>query len=79
MKAFLARIPYPVLIPGALLLGLAPFYPQPHAVEKIRMLVAGSLHQPIDIFDLLMHLSPVLLLMCKWLVERFAGRGDAAR
>lgn len=47
---------------GALALGLAPFMPEPHLVEKFRMLFAGTLVKPIDIFDLLMHASlPVLL------------------
>jgi len=34
---------YKFLIPLVLILGFAPFYPQPHIVEKIRMLVAGTL------------------------------------
>ena len=53
---------YRFLIPLALLLGLAPFLPQPHIVEKFRMLVAGTLKKPIDIFDLVWHTWPFLLL-----------------
>ena len=53
---------YPLLIPLALLLGLAPFYPQPHLVEKIGMLMAGTLRRPIDIFDLVWHAWPFGLL-----------------
>lgn len=53
---------YPLLIPLAMLLGLAPFYPQPHLVEKISMLMAGTLHRPIDIFDLAWHAWPFGLL-----------------
>lgn len=53
---------YPVLIPLVLLLGFAPFYPQPHIVEKIRMLLAGTLKRPIDIFDLFWHAWPFVLL-----------------
>lgn len=53
---------YQILIPLVLLLGFAPFYPQPHIVEKIRMLMAGTLKRPIDIFDLLLHSLPFLLL-----------------
>ena len=45
-------------------LGLAPFTP-PHVVEKLRMLIAGRLVKPIDIFDLLMHGTPWLLLAAK--------------
>jgi hypothetical protein len=53
---------YKFLIPLVLLLGFAPFYPQPHIVEKFRMLAAGSLKKPIDIFDLAWHSWPFLLL-----------------
>lgn len=53
---------YKFLIPLVLLLGLAPFYPQPHIVEKIAMLSAGTLTKPIDIFDLFWHAWPFALL-----------------
>jgi hypothetical protein len=57
-----ALMEYRVLIPLALILGFAPFYPQPHIVEKIRMLFAGDLKKPIDIFDLFWHAWPFALL-----------------
>ena len=53
---------YRILIPLVLLLGLAPFYPQPHIVEKLRMLAGGTLTKPVDIFDLFWHAWPFLLL-----------------
>lgn len=53
---------YHILIPLVLLLGFAPFYPQPHIVEKIKMLMAGTLKKPIDIFDLFWHAWPFVLL-----------------
>ena len=53
---------YRFLVPLALLLGLAPFYPQPHLIEKLGMLLAGMLHKPIDIFDLFWHTWPFALL-----------------
>lgn len=53
---------YQFLIPIVLLLGFAPFYPQPHIVEKTRMLTAGILNKPIDIFDLCWHAWPFLLV-----------------
>ena len=59
MKKWLS---YPLLIPLALLLGLAPFYPQPHLVEKLGMLITGTLRRPIDIFDLVWHAWPFGLL-----------------
>lgn len=53
---------YKVLIPLVLLLGFAPFFPQPHIVEKLGMLFAGTLKRPIDIFDLVWHSWPFALL-----------------
>ena len=53
---------YQFLVPIALLLGFAPFYPQPHIVEKVRMLMTGTLKRPIDIFDLFWHAWPFVLL-----------------
>jgi len=60
---------YGILIPLALLLGLAPFYPQPHLVEKVGMLLAGTLKRPIDIFDLFWHFWPFALLVLRILSD----------
>jgi hypothetical protein len=49
----------------ALLLGLAPFVPEPHLWEKLKMLATGTLSKPLDIFDLLLHGIPVVLLVIK--------------
>lgn len=65
MLAWLNRISYLPLIIFALLLGLAPFAPEPHLVEKLRMLTAGELSRPLDIFDLFLHASPSILLLIK--------------
>ena len=48
------------LIAGWLL--VAPVLPEPHLTEKLRLLSQGQLTQPIDIFDLLLHSVPSLLL-----------------
>ena len=61
------------LIIVALLLGLAPFSPEPHLLEKLTMLLHGTLSRPIDIFDLFLHASPVVLLGLKFLRMRNAG------
>ncbi|WP_139349817.1 hypothetical protein [Thioalkalivibrio denitrificans] len=53
------------LIILAVLLGLSPFYPEPHLTEKLRMLFQGTLTRPLDIFDLLMHAAPIVLLALK--------------
>lgn len=62
---WLEKIPYTVLAPLALFLALAPFTPEPHLWEKLQMLAAGTLVRPIDIFDLFLHGTPVLLLILK--------------
>jgi len=49
---------------------LAPFRPMPHVVEKMNMLLNGSLNRPIDIFDLVFHLTPTLILLLK-VIRRF--------
>jgi hypothetical protein len=70
----LKDIPYPLLIVAAILMALAPFSPEPHLVEKVRLLLKGNLRRPIDIFDLFFHLLPTLLLGLKWYTERGGGR-----
>ena len=63
--AVLDRIPWGVLAVLCLGLGLAPFFEEPHLVEKSRMLVAGDLTRPIDVFDLVWHLWPFVLVVLK--------------
>ncbi len=65
--AWLDRLPLGLLAVGAVLLGLAPFLPEPHLWEKLKMLAAGTLKRPIDIFDLAMHASLLILLGLKLL------------
>ncbi|RMF77523.1 MAG: RND transporter [Nitrospirae bacterium] len=65
--AWLDRIPLAPLAAAALFLGLAPFVPEPHLVQKVRMLLHGELTRPLDIFDLLLHGTPVVLLALKLL------------
>ena len=62
---WLDKIPLSTLLIIAILLGLAPFTPEPHLWEKLKMLFAGELSRPIDIFDLLLHGTPVLILLLK--------------
>lgn len=63
---WLRRIPYPLLIVAAVLMLGAPILPEPHLVEKARMLGDGRLTQPIDIFDVFWHLLPTILLVLKF-------------
>jgi hypothetical protein len=65
MRNFIKRIPLALLVVMCLTLGLAPFTPEPHLLEKIKMLVAGELVKLIDIFDLVLHGSPWALLILK--------------
>lgn len=62
---FLDRLPLSYAVIAALTLGLAPFVPEPHIVEKLRMLAAGELRRPLDIFDLLLHAAPWAVLLAK--------------
>jgi hypothetical protein len=63
--SILDKLPWTVVVILCLTLGLAPFTPEPHIVEKLRMLAAGTLHRPIDIFDLLFHATPWIVLALK--------------
>ena len=67
----LDKIPYLPLILAALLVGLAPFFPEPHLLEKLRLLAAGELNRALDIFDLLMHAAPSILLAVKFFADKF--------
>ncbi|WP_062153051.1 hypothetical protein [Beggiatoa leptomitoformis] len=74
MLRWLNRLPWLFLVVLCLTLGLAPFTPEPHVVEKLRMLWLGTLIKPIDIVDLFMHITPFLLLFFKlgytvWLIK----------
>ena len=62
MWGWIDNIPYPVLIVAAVFMLLAPVRPLPHVVEKLIMLKNGLLTRPIDIFDLIFHLIPTILL-----------------
>lgn len=70
MFRWLDRMPTAALAIPALFLALAPFAHEPHLWEKLKMLVAGTLVRPIDIFDLALHGLPLLLLAIKLLRVR---------
>ncbi len=62
---WLDDISFPMLVLACVMLGLAPFFPEPHVWEKLKMLSAGELVRPIDIIDLVMHGTPWVLLTLK--------------
>ena len=61
----LDRIPLSIAGLAALTLGLAPFVPEPHLFEKIGMLAQGTLTEPVDMGDLVLHGLPWLVLVAK--------------
>ena len=66
--------PWAVAVLLCATIGLAPFLPEPHVWEKLRMLAAGDLTRLIDIGDLFLHGFPWLLLLLKALRTVSAGR-----
>ena len=71
---FLDKIPFRTTIIMTIFLGLAPFLPEPHLWEKLKLLVAGDLGKPIDIFDMFFHMAPGLVLLAK--IHRHKTRSD---
>lgn len=69
---WLDKLPLTVILALAVFLAFAPFVPEPHLWEKLKMLFAGSLTRPIDIFDLFLHGAPLVLLVLK--LTRLAGQ-----
>lgn len=62
---WLDRFPLGLLAAVALWLAVAPVVPEPHLIEKLRLLSQGVLSRPIDILDLLLHSLPLV-----WLIVR---------
>jgi hypothetical protein len=67
MLSWTDRFPLYLFVIAALTLGLAPFSPEPHLWEKLKMLADGTLAKPIDIFDLVLHATPWIVLVLKLL------------
>lgn len=63
--AILDQIPLSLIVLACLTLGLAPFFPEPHIWEKLKMLAAGDLGKLVDIFDMAMHAAPFVVLGLK--------------
>jgi hypothetical protein len=63
--AWLDEVPLVLLAVLAGWMALAPFQPEPHLWEKLKMLAAGTLTRPIDIFDLVFHAAPQAVLAWK--------------
>ncbi|MBF0415007.1 MAG: RND transporter [Magnetococcales bacterium] len=75
--SFIDRISWVALVPLALFMAIAPIHPEPHLWEKLKMLGAGSLTRPLDIFDLFMHATPLVLVVVKgW--RQWQARGGVS-
>ena len=74
----LDEIPVFMLVIAAFFLGIAPVFPEPHLWEKLKMLVAGTLVRPLDIFDLLMHATPSVLLIIRLVRLGHSERDETA-
>ena len=65
MLVWVDKLPWPPLLLLGGMLALAPFVPEPHLVEKVRMLFQGTLKRLLDWFDLFYHLAPLLIIALK--------------
>ena len=65
MLKLLDRLPWIWLLLLAGWLAIAPITPEPHLVEKLRLLAQGELVRPLDILDLAMHATPLFLVLLK--------------
>lgn len=75
MMKWLDRFPLLWLVVLAVWMAVAPITPEPHLIEKLRMLGNGTLSRPIDIFDLCLHAAPLLLLVLR-LWRRLSRKSD---
>jgi len=73
--AVLDRISLPILLLVAAPLALAPFGETPHLIAKLQMLLSGTLKASVDVFDLLLHGIPVILVILK--IVRVSQRSSA--
>ena len=68
--AWLDHIAWKWLLLLAVWMAVAPITPEPHLIEKLRMLWQGTLTRPSDMFDLLFHLAPLGLVALKYRHEK---------
>ncbi|MBL7004767.1 MAG: RND transporter [Gammaproteobacteria bacterium] len=74
--SYINRIPLTFFI-AILFLGLAPFFPEPHVWQKLKMLMDGTLTRPLDIFDFLLHGLPWILMLLKLYLVLFTKPEDS--
>jgi hypothetical protein len=78
LGSWLDRLSYRWLAVLTILVGMAPWPAGsiPHLVQKLQMAFDGILTKPLDIFDLVFHASPLLLLIAKGLRDGLGGRTE---
>lgn len=76
--SLLDRLPLPIALILGLGLGLAPFVPEPHLWEKLKMLAEGTLTRPIDILDLFYHAIPMAIMLAKLARMAWLARAGGA-
>ncbi len=65
MFKYIDQIPLFPLVVVAFFMMLAPFAPEPHLLEKTRMLINGELTKALDIFDLFWHSLFIMILLLR--------------
>lgn len=65
MMKWIDSIPLSLLVLVAAWMAVAPVQPEPHLIEKWRWLFQGTLSRPLDIFDLLLHTTPLVVVGLK--------------
>ena len=70
---WLDKAPLWVVVALAVWMAVAPIAPEPHLISKLRLLSQGAMVRPLDVFDLCLHLAPMLLLA--WRLWRQFGPG----
>lgn len=70
---WLDKAPLWVVVALAVWMAVAPIAPEPHLIDKLRLLSQGALVRPLDVFDVCLHLAPMLLLA--WRLWRQFGPG----
>ena len=71
--SWLDKAPLWVVVALAVWMAVAPIAPEPHLISKLRLLSQGAMVRPLDVFDLCLHLAPMLLLA--WRLWRQFGPG----
>ncbi|MCK4940287.1 MAG: hypothetical protein KAR80_08285 [Rhodospirillaceae bacterium] len=77
LASFIDNLPTLPTLAIGIWMGLAPFAPEPHLVQKFLMAINGDAFKLIDVFDVFMHGGLGALAGLKiWRI--LATRGDAA-